>query len=91
MNPQIWRNIDVARNDGRPISADTLVYIKKLIEEFDLSNAPIPTLPLAITCSYYHYGESPTIRNLRWLPFIEIGIVALFNLIMRRIQLYQTR
>ncbi|MCB0298973.1 MAG: hypothetical protein KDE52_02895 [Calditrichaeota bacterium] len=30
---------------------------------------------------YYHYGESPTIRNLRWLPFIEIGIVALFILI----------
>ena len=81
MNPQIWRNIDVAENDGRPVSADTLVYIKKLIEEFDLSNAPIPIAFGDNVLGYYHYGESPTIRNLRWLPFIEIGIVALFILI----------
>ena len=81
MNPQIWRNIDVAENDGRPVSADTLAYIKKLIEEFDLSNAPIPIAFGDNVLGYYHYGESPTIRNLRWLPFIEIGIVALFILI----------
>ena len=30
---------------------------------------------------YYHYGESALIRNLRWLPYIEIGVVGLFILI----------
>ena len=81
MNPQIWRNIDVAENNGREIPPDTIAYLKRLVAEFDKINPPIPISFGDTVLGYYHYGESETIRQLRWLPFIEIGIVALFILI----------
>ncbi len=82
MNPQIWRNIGIPENTGnRPISPDTLQMLRELVAEFDKVNPPIPIRYGESVLGYYHYGDSQTIQKLRWLPFIEIGIVAMFVLI----------
>ncbi len=80
MNPLYWRNIDIPPIPPGKISPDTLAILKKLIAEFDRENPPIPISYKDQVLGYYHYGESPIIYKLRWLPFIEVIAVALFIL-----------
>jgi signal transduction histidine kinase len=47
----------------------------------DAENSPISIEYRGITLGYYHYGVSPIIRKLRWLPYIEIAAALLFILI----------
>ncbi len=59
---------------------------KKLLSEqsaMDKQNSPIPLAFLLengveIPLGYLHYGDSGLIRRLQWLPYLEIGSVALF-------------
>ncbi|MBT4269859.1 MAG: HAMP domain-containing histidine kinase, partial [Candidatus Marinimicrobia bacterium] len=37
-----------------------------------------PISGIAIPLGFLHYGDSDLIRKLQWLPFFEIGVVALF-------------
>ena len=80
MNPLYWRNIDIPPIPPGKISPDTLAILKKLIAKFDQENPPIPISYKDQVLGYYHYGESPIIYKLRWLPFIEVIAVALFIL-----------
>ena len=58
--------------------------LKKIQLTMDEQNEPIPlryTNPLTkkiILIGYLHYGDSSQIEKLKWLPFIEIGAIALF-------------
>ena len=58
--------------------------LKKIQLTMDEQNDPIPlryTNPLTkkiILIGYLHYGDSSQIEKLKWLPFIEIGAIALF-------------
>ena len=73
-NPIYYKNIDVE-------SLDELI---KPIESMDLQNKPIPisfsdsASEKDILLGYLHYGDSNLIQRIRWLPFIEISVVALF-------------
>ena len=56
--------------------------LKELIEEMDFHNPPIKVAYQdTIILNYLHYGESPLVTQLRWLPYVEISIVGLFILI----------
>ena len=72
--PIYYKNIDVE-------SLDELI---KPIESMDLQNKPIPisfsdsASEEDILLGYLHYGDSNLIQRIRWLPFIEISVVALF-------------
>ncbi len=87
---------DVANEPLRPygiwtknIELDTLVpletqaaFLKGLLVEMDKIHTPIKvTFQDTIILNYLHYGESPLIVKLRWLPYVEISLVALFILI----------
>jgi anti-sigma regulatory factor (Ser/Thr protein kinase) len=54
-------------------------FLKSLIAEMGAKNPPITvTVQDTIILNYLHYGESPLITRLRWLPYIEFGVVAIF-------------
>jgi len=56
--------------------------LKSLASRMDLSNPPIRvTYQDSLVLTVIHYGESPLVRRLRWLPYVEISVVALFILI----------
>ena len=61
--------------------------LKKIQLTMDEQNEPITlryTNPLTneiILIGYLHYGDSSQIEKLKWLPFIEIGAIALFILL----------
>jgi signal transduction histidine kinase len=57
-------------------------FLKNLIIEMDQSRPPIKVVYKdTIVLSYLHYGESALITQLRWLPYIELCVIALFILI----------
>ena len=57
-------------------------FLNNLIADMDRSHPPIKvTYQDTIVLSYLHYGESTLIVQLRWLPYIELAVAALFILI----------
>ena len=57
-------------------------YLRNLIAEMDRSHPPIKVAYQdTVILSYLHYGESALIVQLRWLPYIELAVAALFILI----------
>jgi len=53
-----------------------------MIREMDRDNKPIRVaFQDTIVLNYVHYGESPLVVRLRWLPFVEIAIGSLFVLL----------
>ena len=72
--PIYYRNIDVE-------SLDELV---NPIKSMDIQNKPISIIfknsnsEKDILLGYLHYGDSNLIQRIKWLPFIEISVVALF-------------
>lgn len=79
--PVFWRNISLSDTIEAPLQGETLEQVKSLIEDFDQTNEPIPISYQGEILGYYHYGESQIIQRLRWLPYIEVVVVALFILI----------
>jgi signal transduction histidine kinase len=57
-------------------------FLRNLITEMDNSRPPIKVAYQdTIILSYLHYGESALVVQLRWLPFVELAVAALFILI----------
>ncbi len=79
--PVFWRNVEIPQIMKRPIPPDTLNQLRNMVKEFDETNKPIPISYQGEILGYYHYGESQIIQRLKWLPYIEIFVVALFILI----------
>ncbi|MEW5799378.1 MAG: HAMP domain-containing sensor histidine kinase [Bacteroidota bacterium] len=53
-----------------------------MIRDMDEDNQPIRvTFQDSIVLNYVHYGESPLVVQLRWLPVVEIAIASLFILV----------
>ncbi|MDE3057759.1 MAG: HAMP domain-containing histidine kinase [Bacteroidota bacterium] len=74
-----FRNIDV---DSTLSPDKRQKFFDELIREMDSKNKPIiVAYQDTIILSHVHYGESYLITRLRWLPYIEISIGALFIII----------
>ncbi|RCK71611.1 MAG: Sensor histidine kinase [Ignavibacteriae bacterium] len=57
-------------------------FLIKLIQQFDEEREPIKiAINDTIILQYLHYGESEIVKELRWLPFIEITLAGLFILL----------
>jgi len=82
--PVLWRNLP---EDGKLDSGS----VRRFMIDMDSQNDPIPlvvTVPSQETAvdtsmilGYLHYGDSILIRQLRRLPYIEIGAAAIFILL----------
>jgi len=73
--PTMWKNIGISPDSA---SAGVREKIRSRMEEMDQSSDPIPLTYDDIVLGYIHYGDSRLIRELQWLPYIEIMVVALF-------------
>lgn len=57
-------------------------YLRKWIARMDAKHTPIKvTYQDTIILNYLHYDDSQLITELRWFPYIEIGVAGLFLLI----------
>ena len=70
-----------SRNLSERLTSEEL---QKFLASMDQQNDPIPIVYMdrdsneSIILGYLHYGDSDLIRKLQWLPYLEIGVVALF-------------
>lgn len=77
--PVFWRNVDgVDENDRSP---ENLAKVRKIMLELKDDNRAIPLKFGNQTLNYFYYGDSRVIRQLRVMPFVEIGLVAAFILV----------
>lgn len=74
-----WKNIDFL-NENEFSNLDTLQKQKltAFVKEIDEKNSPIPIRFNNVVLGYYHYGDSPIIKKLQILPYIEILMMFLF-------------
>jgi len=77
--PKLWKNVGITSDDT---SANAREEIARLVKEMDAQgNPPLPISVAEGTTDWFHYGDSVVIRQLRWLPWIEIFATALFILV----------
>ncbi len=81
LNPQSCRNISPEIDSLRSFPPEIKSKLKIILAEMDNENPPIPIKFQGTTLNLYHYGVSPVIRQLRWLPYIEISAALIFILI----------
>lgn len=78
-NPKQWKNVSVSPGDtSLPARTVLRAYVRAMDESGNL--------PLAIEIGpeqtdWFHYGDSVVIRQLRWLPWIEIIVAVLFVIV----------
>lgn len=78
--PISWRNIEEIPQDT--LTAFTRELLLSIIEKMDKENEPLPIRYQNAILGYIHYDtDTKLIRQLAWLPFIEIAAVAAFVLI----------
>jgi anti-sigma regulatory factor (Ser/Thr protein kinase) len=81
MIPQFCKNIHPQLDSVRVFSPSALRNLSTRVRAMDKENSPIPITYQGMKLGYYHYGVSPVIEKLRWLPYIEILAFFLFVLI----------
>ncbi|MEE9225096.1 MAG: HAMP domain-containing sensor histidine kinase [Bacteroidota bacterium] len=60
----------------------TMDHLRMLIRQMDEKNPPIRiVIDDTLVIQHVHFGEAELITTLRWLPYIEIAIAAMFVLI----------
>ncbi|MFN0149846.1 MAG: sensor histidine kinase [bacterium] len=92
--PWTWKGIDVdlnsvpfevfASTDPHAPQDPAVAKILKIVKEMDAKHEAIPMRRpgLGDVIGWVHYGESDIVRELKWVPFIQAGVVATFLLIV---------
>ena len=82
-NPLYWEGIDVDPEDKSELAFNK---VKRIIEMLDREIEPIPIIydnpdtKEKTTLGYLYYGDSELISQLRYLPYVYIGVVNIFIL-----------
>jgi len=79
--PQFCINIKPEYDSLKVLPPEIASILKEELEDLDGENPPIPISYQGYVLGYYHYGVSSIVRQLRWLPYIEIGVAVIFILI----------
>jgi signal transduction histidine kinase len=77
--PLYSKNLDLSGLKNRE---DSTAFLSAALREMDERNQPIRVaINDTLVLNYVHYGDSGIIQQLRWLPYIEISLAAIFILI----------
>jgi signal transduction histidine kinase len=74
--PRVWK---------LPVKVDSLdtTRLQEIVRRFDLHNAPIPIRRPGDgrVFGYVHYGEAGLVRELKWIPMVQVAAIFLFILL----------
>ncbi|MFO7891739.1 MAG: HAMP domain-containing sensor histidine kinase [bacterium] len=76
--PIAWKGISVDPTDTSP---EATSKVKNILKGFEQSSEPIPVKYEDTLFGYLYYGDSTLINQLKWLPYVEVGIVGIFIMI----------
>lgn len=80
-NPMHWRELHGVIDSDSIRTPDAIEKVRKIVTAMDEYYPPVPIEYEGQLLHYIHYGNYRLIRNLRLLPFLEVGLVVLFLLI----------
>ncbi len=67
-----WKNVPGIPDTVRMTPA-VQKELAERVREMDRTMDPVPLTYDTLVIGYIHYGDSPTIRRLKWMPFVELG------------------
>ena len=75
--PYAWKGIGISPNDT---TEKGLTKVHRILNKMDASTSPIPlsVKETGQVVGYLHYGDSGLVRQLSWMPFLQIVVVGLF-------------
>ena len=85
--PRAWRHVGITAReipdsliaiaDTTGIIAPSLERLQDIVVQLDRVNEPIPIVRTGAsnTLGYVHYGEPPLVSKLRWIPYLEFGVI----------------
>ena len=78
--PYAWKGIGVHADDR---SEKGLNRVRRIVAKMDAKTEPVPLLVKETDqiVGYLHYGDSGLVRQLSWMPFIEVAVVGFFVVI----------
>lgn len=77
--PQNWRNVKgIPPGDQSP---ETIGRLKQIVADMKKENGEFPLYYGDEFVNYLYYGDPEVIRQLRWMPFVEIGVVLAFLIV----------
>lgn len=104
--PLVWHNVDVPPQEaarpgdlgGPDLSPEMRARrarLDALRRQFDAENPPYPIQVDGAVQAYVHFGASNLSRQLRWVPMVLVGVVAIFTavalLVFRYLKLTEQR
>ena len=78
-NPQNWRNVEGIPPGAQ--SPETMAQLREIVAEMKQQNGEFPLYYGDEFVNYLYYGDPEVIRQLRWMPFVEIGVVLAFLIV----------
>ncbi len=78
MKPVWWRGFPV---DPQDRSGEAMKKMTRFLDRMKKESQPIPIRYQERVLGYLVYGDSRLIQQLRWLPYVEVGIVGIFILV----------
>lgn len=87
--PRAWKHIGISSQsvpDSLLVRAaatgeihPSVKRIQEVVERLDRRHRPLPVQRLGNpgVLGYVHYGEPPLVAQLRWVPYIEIGVMGM--------------
>lgn len=76
--PTGWKGIDISPDD---MSEKAKSKVRSMMATMKKEIDPIPLRFEEHILGYLYYGDSKLIRQLQWLPYVEIGLAGLFLLV----------
>ncbi len=77
-DPAHWRNIEGIPESPTDTLPGTLLKLQALVKEMKHDNGEYPIYYAETFANYLYYGNPPVVRQLQWMPFVEIGVVLAF-------------
>lgn len=74
-NPTMWKGVDIPQEPDNPA---VIARIRELVTKMDAETEPVSLEISPELKAKLHYQYSPTVRRMRWLPFVEISLAGLF-------------
>lgn len=87
--PRAWRNVSIDPHavdneeletlDPSSPASGAVTELLRIVERLDGEREPIPLYaPDSTITGYLHYGISPIVKELSWVPWLQIVLVTLF-------------
>lgn len=77
--PKQWKNIGISPEDTSSAALERIYQVIKALDTGGNERMPIKVGESQI--DWFHYGDSVVIRQIKWLPWLEIAAAALFIIV----------